>query len=116
MVMDDSEYIPKQGDIISLNFSPQRGHEQKGHRPAIVVSKYLFNKTTGLAMVCPITNTDRSIPFHVAVADYSSKISGFIMVEQIKSIDFKARKARRLMKVNQAMLSRVTAILEACIF
>lgn len=114
--MNDSDYVPKQGDIISLNFSLQRGHEQQGHRPAIVLSKYLFNKTTGLAMVCPITNTDRSIPFHVAVTDYTSKISGFIMVEQIKSIDFKARKAKRLMKVNPAMLSRVTAILEACIF
>lgn len=109
-------YIPEQGDIISLDFSPQRGREQKGHRPAIVVSKYLFNKSTGLVMVCPLTNTNRSIPFHVAVSDYSSTITGFIMVEQIKSVDFKARNAKRLMKANSALLEKVKSILEACIF
>jgi len=50
-------YIPKQGDIIAITFDPQSGHEQKGRRPAFVVSKDLFNRSTGLAMACPITNT-----------------------------------------------------------
>ncbi len=112
-------YIPKQGDIISLDFNPQSGHEQKGIRSALVVSKSLFNESTGLAMVCPITNTDRLIPFHVSVAEYfqyTSKISGFIMVEQVKSVDYRDRNAKLIVKSNKALLSRSLAILEACIF
>ncbi|PQP33035.1 hypothetical protein C6A36_01345, partial [Desulfobacteraceae bacterium SEEP-SAG10] len=56
-------YIPKQGDIIAITFDPQSGHEQKGRRPAFVVSKDLFNRSTGLAIVCPVTNTERGFPF-----------------------------------------------------
>ena len=53
-------YIPRQGDIITITFDPEAGHEQKGRRPALVVSKDLFNKSTGLAIVCPLTNTERA--------------------------------------------------------
>ena len=58
-------YVPRQGDIISITFDPQSGHEQKGRRPALVVSKDLFNRSTGVAIVCPVTNTERGFPFHV---------------------------------------------------
>lgn len=78
-----AKYIPEKGDFITLSFDPQSGHEQKGRRPAIVVSNYIFNKATGLAIVCPITNTDRKIPFHIAVPKESS-LTGFIIVEQVK--------------------------------
>ncbi|MDL1976209.1 MAG: type II toxin-antitoxin system PemK/MazF family toxin [Deltaproteobacteria bacterium] len=80
-------YIPRQGDIIAITFDPQSGHEQKGRRPALVVSKDLFNRSTGLAIVCPLTNTERGFPFHVPVPGNSS-LTGFIMVEQVKSVDF----------------------------
>ncbi len=58
-------YIPMQGDIIFLGFDPRAGHEQKGRRPAVVVSNNVFNQFTRLAMVCPITNTKRSFPLHI---------------------------------------------------
>jgi len=59
-------YIPNKGNFIAVKFDPQPGHEKKGRRPALVVSNELFNKARGLAIVCPITNTNRNIPFHVA--------------------------------------------------
>jgi len=108
-------YIPGQGDIIAISFDPQSGHEQKGRRPAFVVSKDLFNRSTGLAMVCPITKTDRGLPFHVPIPE-GSKLTGFIMVEQIKSVDFRARQAKRIEHGNDELLSEVLAILDACIY
>ena len=60
-------YIPERGDIITLDFDPQTGHEQKGKRPAIVISNSTFNNFTRMAMVCPITNTSRGFPLHVAL-------------------------------------------------
>jgi len=108
-------YIPKQGDLIALDIDPQTGHEQKGRRPALVVSKDLFNRSTGMAMVCPITNTKRGFPFHVPLSAEST-LTGFVMVEQVKSVDFSARKALRIEEKNEELLSEVLAILEACIW
>src|SRR5438552_13595672 len=87
------KYIPRKGDFITLSFDPQAGHEQKGRRPALVISNYLFNKSTGLAIVCPITNTYRQIPFHLPIPAASS-LTGFVMVEQVKSVDYTARSAK----------------------
>jgi mRNA interferase MazF len=86
-----AEYVPRKGDLIAVTFDPQSGHEQRGRRPALVVSNDLFNKHTGLAIVCPITNTRRDYPFHVAVPA-NKNVTGFVMVEQVKSIDFRARR------------------------
>ncbi|MFH0998190.1 MAG: type II toxin-antitoxin system PemK/MazF family toxin [Pseudomonadota bacterium] len=108
-------YIPKQGDIIAINFDPQSGHEQKGRRPAFVVSKDLFNQSTGLAILCPITNAERDFPFHVPIPE-GSKLKGFIMVEQVKSVDFRARRAKCIEHGNDALLSDVLSILDACIY
>jgi mRNA interferase MazF len=108
-------YVPKQGDIIAITFDPQYGHEQKGRRPALVVSKDLFNRSTGLAIVCPVTNTDRGFPFHVAIPK-DSKLTGFIMVEQVKSVDFRARRAKRIERTNDGLMSEVLSILDACIY
>ena len=87
-------YTPEKGDFVALNFDPQSGHEQKGRRPALVVSNTLFNERTGLAMVCPLTTSDRGYPFHVAISDSTRQVKGFVMVEQVKSIDYRARGAR----------------------
>jgi len=108
-------YIPKQGDIIAITFDPQSGHEQKGRRPAFVVSKYLFNQSTGLAIVCPVTNTERGFPFHVPIPE-DSNLTGFIMVEQVRSVDFRARRAKRIEHGNDKLLSDVLSILDACIY
>ena len=108
-------YIPEKGDIIAVTFDPQSGHEQKGRRPALVVSNTLFNKATGLAFVCPLTGTDRGYPFHVAVTD-NPRVKGFVMVEQVKSIDYQARKARCIAQASNDLLDEVLAILDACIY
>jgi len=100
---------------LAITFDPQSGHEQKGGRPALVVSNTLFNKHTGLAMVCPLTNTDRRFPFHVAVAG-ASKVTGFVMVEQVKSIDFRARNAHLIERASPLLIEEVLSILDACIY
>ena len=92
-----ADYVPRKGDLIALTFDPQSGHEQRGRRPALVVSNNLFNKHTGLCIACPITNTRRDYPFHVAVAA-NAGVTGFVMVEQVNTIDFQSRKAKRLGK------------------
>ncbi len=109
------DYCPDKGDFIVVNFNPQSGHEQKGRRPALVVSNKLFNQVTGMTMVCPITNTDRKIPFHVSIANKSS-LTGFAMVEQMKSIDYKARKVKFIEKADLEILNDVLSILDACIY
>ncbi len=108
-------YIPRKGDYIVVTFDPQSGHEQKGRRPALVVSNDLFNKHTGLAFVCPITNTRRDFPFHVAV-EGESDLTGFVMVEQIKSIDYHSRKAHKIGVASVAVLDQVLSLLDACIY
>jgi mRNA interferase MazF len=110
-----ARYIPKQGDFVAVSFDPQSGHEQKGRRPALVVSKTEFNRHTGLAMLCPVTNTFRNYPFHVAVPE-KSKLSGYIMVEQIKSADYASRKAKFVEKAPQSVMDEVLGILDACIY
>jgi mRNA interferase MazF len=107
-------YVPQKGDFISLSFDPQSGHEQKGRRPALVISNHLFNKHTGLAMVCPITNTDRRIPFHLPVPP-SSSLTGFVMVDQVKSVDYNTRKARFIEAAPTELVDDVLAVLEVCI-
>ena len=108
-------YIPKKGDFVVLTFDPQTGHEQKGRRPALVISNTLFNRHTGLAMVCPITNTFRDIPFHAAVPDESS-LTGYIMVEQVKSIDYAGRRAKFVERAPDYVLDEVLGILDACLY
>jgi len=108
-------YVPKQGDIIAITFDPQSGPEQKGRRPAFVVSKDLFNQGTGLAIVCPVTKTERGFPFHVPIPR-ESKLTGFIMVEQVKSVDFRSRRAKRIEYCGDKLLSEVLSILDACIY
>lgn len=108
-------YVPKKGDYIAVTFDPQSGHEQKGRRPALVVSNTLFNEQTGLAMVCPLTTTDRKYPFHVAVTN-DPNITGFVMVEQVKSIDYQARKIKFIGKASDEVIDMVLSILDACIY
>src|SRR4030042_1361420 len=99
-------FIPRKGDFISVTFDPQSGHEQKGRRPALVVSNTLFNEQTGLAIVCPLTTTHRGYPFHVAVIG-NPDVKGFVMVEQVKSIDYRARQAKSVGKASEDLLDEV---------
>jgi len=107
------EYIPEIGDLVILTFDPQSGHEQKGRRPAIIVSNKVFNQHLGLAFACPITNTKRDFPFHVEVQN--EHLTGFIMVEQSKSIDYKTRKIKFVAKADEETLDEVLAILHSIV-
>ena len=109
------KYVPSKGDLIALSFNPQSGHEQKGRRPALVVSNTLFNQKAGLAIVCPITRTDRKYPFHVKVSEPST-LNGFVMVDQVKSVDYNSRKAKFIEKASTGLLNEVLAILDVCIY
>lgn len=108
------EYIPQKGDLVILTFDPSAGHEQQGRRPALILSNESFNKALGLAIACPITSTNRNFPFHVEVK--SENLTGFIMTEQIKSIDYKVRKAKFVEKVGDNVLAKVLGITESIIF
>ena len=108
-------YIPRKGDYVAVTFDPQSGHEQKGRRPALVVSNDLFNRHTGLAIVCPITNTHRNYPFHVLISN-DTNITGVVMVEQVKSIDFRARKVKRISRAAPDVIDEVLSLLDACIY
>jgi mRNA interferase MazF len=107
-------YIPEKGDFVTLTFDPQSGHEQSGRRPALVISNTPFNQRTGLIIACPITNTARGIPFHLPVPA-SSSLTGFVMVEQVKSVDYQARKAHFVEKAPAQFVADVIAAVEVCI-
>src|SRR5438477_11679416 len=109
-----ARYVPRKGDLITITFDPQSSHEHKGRRPAIVISNYLFNKHTGLAIVCPITNTNRQIPFHLPIPPASS-LTGFVMVEQVKSVDYTARSARFIEKAHIQLLDDDLSVVDVCI-
>ena len=100
---------------MALDFDPQAGHEQKGRRPALVVSKEAFNKGTGMAICCPITNTDRRMPFHVSIAGRTS-LTGFVMCEPVKSLDFRSRGVKLIEQAPRDVLKDVLSIIDASIF
>lgn len=85
-------YVPQQKDFIWIDLDPQAGHEQRGRRPALVISKSLYNQKTGFAVICPISNTQRQNPFYVSIPA-KRKVTGVILAEQFRSLDYKARNA-----------------------
>jgi len=107
-------YIPDHGDLVYLEFDTQAGHEQKGKRPALVVSNKTFNQFTKLTMVCPITNTQRNYPLHITL-DSRTKTTGVIMCEQVKSLDLNARKATFFERIPDDILAEVLDILNGFI-
>jgi len=110
-----ADYVPRQGDFIAIAFEPQTGHEQSGRRPALVISHDLFNQHTGLAIVCPITNTRRDYPFHVTIPE-GGEVTGFVMTEQVRSVDCRARRAKRIGRAPNQVLQETLSLLDACIY
>ncbi|MBR3279807.1 MAG: type II toxin-antitoxin system PemK/MazF family toxin [Lachnospiraceae bacterium] len=102
----------RQGDIIKVSFDPNSGHEQKGFRPALVISNDEFNKRTKLAIVCPITNTDKGFPLHVPL-DPRTSTTGVILCEHLRTLDLNARKNVFIEKVPSDILKTVTDIVSA---
>ena len=105
-------YVPEAGDIVWLHFDPQAGHEQAGHRPALVISPAAYNGKTGLMLCCPMTTQIKGYPFEVLIA---GKCPGAALADQVKSLDWVARKASRKGKVSPAELAEARAKVSALI-
>src|SRR5271156_1273827 len=98
-------YLPDAGDIVWLDFDPQAGREQGRRRPALVLTKLTYNRASGLAVVCPLTSRRKPYPFALpAVID---NIEGAVLVDHLKSIDWKARDIKFHSKADSALLRRV---------
>lgn len=104
-------YVPKAGDIVWLQFNPQAGHEQAGHRPALVLSPSTYNKKTGLMLCCPMTTQIKDYPFEVVIGEVGNRSA--VLADQVKSVDWRARKANRKSRVSSAELNDVRAKISA---
>ena len=99
-------FVPDAGDIVWLHFNPLAGHEQAGHRPAVVISPSAYNSKTGLMLCCPMTTQVKGYPFEVAVAGARPSA---VLADQVKSLDWVVRKATHKGKVSPAELAAVKA-------
>ena len=109
------QYVPCRGDLVSLSSHPDHGHEQRCRRPALVVSNDLFQRATGLCVVCPVTRTDRRHPFHVAIPP-GVGVDGVVMADQVRSVDARARGVRRLARAPDSLVDEVLAIVDAMLY
>ena len=116
--------IPERGDLVVLSFNPQAGHEQAGRRNAIVLSPKAFNEATGFVAVCPITNQKKGYPFEVnlpkdgiTLGDHGFPISGVILTDQIKSLDWTAHNIKILKKYDSkdAQIDEIDAMIDECL-
>lgn len=105
-------YVPEAGDIVWLNFTPQAGREQAGHRPALVLSPATYNEKTSLMICCPLTTQIKNYPFEVLIAGDPPNVA---LSDQVKSLDWRVRKAERKSKASAAELAEVRAKLRAVI-
>ena len=107
-------YIPRQGDVVLLDFNPTRGHEQAGFRPAIVISNNIFNENTKMVIVCPISSNDKEFPTHYNLED-TKKIHGSVLCEHIRSIDYEIRSLKFIEKLSDNDFISIITLLNACI-
>ena len=105
-------YVPDAGDIVWLNFTPQAGHEQAGHRPALVLTPAPYNDKTSLMICCPMTSHIKNYPFEVQIAGDPPTV---VLADQLKSLDWRARKAARKSAVSPEELADVRAKIMALI-
>lgn len=105
----DPAYIPSPGDLTWVSFSPQSGHEQAGRRPGLVISKRAFSRGTGFVWVCPITNQKKGYPFEVELPT-GLLTSGVVLVDQARSLDYRARQLVLIESVPSDVLARVVQL------
>jgi mRNA interferase MazF len=99
-------YVPERGDVVWMMFGPQAGHEQSGRRLGVVMSSSIYNGKTGMALCCPITSHVKGYPFEVLVPA-GLKITGAILADHIRNIDWKTRRAEYLCKFQEKILEEV---------
>jgi len=103
----------KQGDIIKIDLNPTKGHEQRGYRPVVVVNNASHSRVSNLKMVCPITNTDRKSPVHVRLDGLVT--TGFVMCDQIRAVDIRARDYRIVETIDSDTLWQVCDIIQGAV-
>ncbi len=104
-------YVPEAGDVVWLEFDPQAGHERAGHRPALVISPAGYNGKTGLMVCCPMSTKIKGHPFEV-LTDVSG-VASAVLSDQVKSLDWKARQAKKKSSVSAEVLIHVRAKIKA---
>ena len=104
-------YVPDRGDLVKMSSSPQSGHAQAGWRPALVVSPAAYNRASRLALFCPITSRSKGYPFEVVLPD-GGPIAGVVLADQVRSLDWRARRARYVDRVPPAVVTEVLALLD----
>jgi mRNA interferase MazF len=112
--MVKKEYIPECGDIVWLNFNPRSGHEQQGKRPAIVISPKEYNEKLGLGLFCPITTKVKNYPFEVKIEN--NNISGVVLSDQIKSLDWETREIEFIAKENSNKINEIISKISVLLF
>lgn len=108
------KYIPKQGDVVFLDFNPTIGHEQSGFRPAVIISNNCFNENTKMVIVCPVTSNEKSFPTHYVLED-TKNIHGSVLCEHIRSIDYEIRNLKFVEKLSDNDFISIITLLNACI-
>lgn len=110
--MSRRTYVPDRGDIVWLQFNPQAGHEQAGHRPALVLSPASYNRLSGLMLCCPMTSQKKGYPFEVVVDDAADRTS-VVLADQVKSLDWKVRKAIKKGSASSEVIAETLSKLQA---
>jgi mRNA interferase MazF len=105
-------YVPEAGDIVWLSFNPQAGREQAGHRPAVVLSPAVYNAKTSLMVCCPMTTQIKNYPFEVVI---SAANPSAVLADQVKSLDWRRRRAKRKGAISADELAEVHAKIRALI-
>jgi mRNA interferase MazF len=109
-MVEVAKYIPQRGDVVWLNFQPQTGKEQGGRRPAVVLSNSNYNKIVGLAIFCPITSKVKGYPFEISLPT-GFPISGVVLVDQVKSLDWQKREAEFIGKLDEITIEEISSLL-----
>jgi mRNA interferase MazF len=107
--MVEEQFIPDRGDIIHINFTPQAGREQAGKRPALVLTPKIYNQKTRLAIMCPVTSHKKGYPFEVELVTKHSRVTGVVLVDHLKSLDWKERQAEFWDRIDTNTLDEVVA-------
>ena len=100
-----SAYIPERGDLVWINFNPQRGREQANKRPAVVLSPKSYNEKSSLALMCPVTTRVKGYPFEISLN--TGEIAGVILSDQVRSLDWRVRRAAFIQRVNPEILAEL---------
>lgn len=110
----NKSYIPEKGDIVWIDLSPTRGHEQANVRPVVVVSPRAYNKKLGLLVACPVTSQVKGYPFEVIVDE--KKIAGVVLVDQIRSMDWRSRNVKFIQKASADLIAEVSQKIKILLF